>query len=523
MIHGLAAVVSGLLLFAAFPPLELSWIAWIALVPLLLIVVHASPVQALRMGLITGLVFWWLSIAWMTHVSWFGWFLLGGYCALYIAGFSLIASWMLRRSGMRCSGGMLGALFGIPALWVGFEYLRSMLFTGFPWNPMGVSQAINLSLIQWAEWGGVYVVSFLVVLVNTALALTLLQSGRLPRIPWYRLVLPLSLALTILLLCRVQGMRTIRQVNGRSGLPLRVAVIQLNIPQFEKWAAEYGAAIEARLQRITTAAIQRYHPELVVWPETAIPSFIRDSVSTQKLISGLLIHGIPLLVGAMDFETTGDTIRYYNNSFLFDPERGLTQIYAKRHLVAFGEYIPMESLMPFVRSLTPVEESFTPGKIPTVFRLDASPRAFSVLICFEDTVAYLARDAVRAGARLLINQTNDAWFDPSCASRQHMLHGVFRCVENRVPGARSTNTGITCFIDRTGMATGLLAPGREPLPEPECVARTVLLPGPEMPLTFYTKYGDLFAQVCMISLILPLAIAAMGTMRKSRPRMNSCN
>jgi len=131
-------------------------------------------------------------------------------------------------------------------------------------------------------------------------------------------------------------------------------------------------------------------------------------------------------------------------------------------------------------------------------------------------VAYLARDAVRAGARLLINQTNDAWFDPSCASRQHMLHGVFRCVENRVPGARSTNTGITCFIDRTGKVTGLLAPGREPLPEPECVARTVLLPGPEMPLTFYTKYGDLFAQVCLIGLILPLAIAAMGTVRKSR-------
>lgn len=419
-------------------------------------------------------------------------------------------------------GGMLGVLLGIPALWVGFEYLRSVLFTGFPWNPVGVSQAMFRPLIQWAEWGGVYIVSFLVVLVNTVLTFFLLQIGRLPRVSWYRLTMLLLLVFMILFMGWVQGMRAIRRLGDPSGLPLRLALIQLNIPQFEKWVAEKGAAIEARLRRISTAAIQQYHPELVVWPETAVPGFVRESVSTQKLISGLMVHGIPILVGTMDFNRMGDVVRYYNSSFLFDPDRGLTQTYAKRHLVVFGEYIPLGGIIPFLQALTPIEESFTAGKIPTVFRLDTFSRTFSVLICFEDTVAYLARDAVRAGARLLINQTNDAWFDPSCASRQHMFHGIFRCVENRVPAARSTNTGITCFIDRTGKVTGLLAPGREPLPEPECAAQTVWLPRPEMPLTFYTKYGDLFAQACVVGVTLPLIVIAWIEAWRGRRRINNC-
>jgi len=166
-------------------------------------------------------------------------------------------------------------------------------------------------------------------------------------------------------------------------------------------------------------------------------------------------------------------------------------------LVCFGEYVPLADVLPFLRRLTPIQESFTPGTVQTVFRLDTSPRAFSVLICFEDTVAALARAAVRAGARLLVNQTNDAWFDPSWESRQHMLQCVLRCVENRVPAVRSSNTGITCFIDRTGRVTASLPPTAGPASEPECLAGTVQLPGPEMPLTFYTRYGDLFAKSCI--------------------------
>jgi apolipoprotein N-acyltransferase len=217
----------------------------------------------------------------------------------------------------------------------------------------------------------------------------------------------------------------------------------------------------------------------------------------------------------MDYGLINTRTVYFNSSFLFDPERGLTQTYAKQHLVIFGEYIPLDDVYPWLRRLAPIEESFTAGSVQTVFRLDTSPRAFAVLICFEDTVAALARRAVRAGARLLVNQTNDAWFDPSWASRQHMLQCVFRCVENRVPAVRSTNTGITCYIDRTGRVIASLPPTRGQNQPPECLAQTVLLPGPEMPLTFYTRHGDWFAWVCLgLAALALLAAWKMGPDQK---------
>jgi len=519
MRHGLAALVSGILLFTSFPPLEWSPAAWVALVPLLLVADRVSPAKAFHTGLITGLMFWWPSLAWLTRVSWPGWLLVGLYCALYIAGFSMTVSWVLRSAERRGWLGTLGTLVVVPAIWVGFEYLRSMVFTGFPWNPLGVTQAGMLPLIQCAEWGGVYAVSFLVIMVNVALFFALFPAwsqrsdaagqlwseARSVRALWPLLATLVAIVLTWN--CGVAAIR--RETGGPAGAPLRVVLVQLNIPQFEKFTEECWTAIEVRLRRITAASINRYRPELVVWPETAVPTFVRGVPSTEKLIADLLTQGVPLLVGTTDFEQAGDTFRYFNSSFLFDPERGLIQTYAKRHLVCFGEYVPFSDVFPFLRRLTPIEESFTPGKEQTVFRLDTSPRAFSALICFEDTMAGLARMAVRAGARLLINQTNDAWFDPSWAPRQHMLQCIFRCVENRVPAVRSTNTGITCFIDRTGRVTGILAPtrGRDPLPE--CLAQTVWLPGPEMPLTFYTKYGDLFAQACVGFALLAIGAAAL--------------
>ncbi len=546
---GLAALVSGLLLFAAFPPLEWGAAAWAALVPLLIVAARSAPAPSFRAGLVAGLAFYLPSLAWLTRVSWPGWLLVSAYCALYLALFSMAGSWIMRPAGFHRGGGavlpaarrpggpregwaMLCRLFFVPAAWVGLEYLRSILFTGFAWNPLGVTQAGVLPLIQCAEWGGVYAVSFLVVMANAALALTLLRlagaagparrvsrtaadgaeragaGGRSRSWAWARAPWPVLVCLAVLILAWSRGAQAIERARGQPGAPLRLALVQLNIPQFEKWTEECWGAIEARLRQGTTAAVRRHRPELVVWPETAVPTFVRGVPSTEKLIAELLELGVPILVGTMDFEETGAAVSYFNSSFLFDPQRGLIQKYAKQHLVIFGEYVPLAKVFPFLRRVTPIEESFTPGRSQTVFRLDASPRAFAVLICFEDTVAALARRAVRAGARLLVNQTNDAWFDPSWAPRQHMLQGVFRCVENRVPAVRSTNTGITCFIDRTGRVSASLPPTRGPGPVPECLAQTVSLPGPGMPLTFYTQHGDLFAGAC-----LGLAILALGAAR----------
>ena len=181
------------------------------------------------------------------------------------------------------------------------------------------------------------------------------------------------------------------------------------------------------------------------------------------------------------------------------------QAYDKRHLVVFGEYIPLQPYVPFIKALTPISESFSPGSTSTVFCLERPPVRFSVLICFEDTVARLARDSVRNGARLLVNQTNDAWFDPSSASRQHMIQCVFRCVENGVPAVRCANTGVSCTIDRLGRIRDVLDDGAGHVSVMGFRWSRVDVPGAAMPLTFYTRHGDVFAQACLV-----LGLIAIG-------------
>jgi len=511
------AVLCGVFLFASFSPLEWAPVAWFALVPLLIISAHSTPAASFKWGLVSGLVFWLMSIWWITRVSCLGWVCLCAYCALFIACFAMTVSWWIRNRVIQQYTGNPVLVLTVPAVWAGFEFLRSTLISGFPWNPLGVSQFNNLALIQCAEWGGVYLVSYVIVLVNIALALTLVLYFRPKGLKRYRAHPELMISIVILGLSFWYGNGAVRRFSSSSGT-MKIAAIQPNISQVDKWSEDQIAEIYARLQRATESAISRFNPDLIVWPETAMPDFVMASGPSQKVVLELLTNGVPILIGSMDSDDTGEGIRYYNSSFLFTAKGYPAQSYAKRHLVLFGEYIPMEGFIPFIRCLSPIEGSFTPGTTNTVFRLGPERWPFSVLICFEDTVASLARESVRNGARLLINQTNDAWFDPSCASRQQMAHCVFRCVENRVAAVRATNTGVTCFIDRNGVVYGLLAPAYGRSPKPSYTAQAVFIPNADMPLTFYTKYGDMFAIICL-TVTLPLFAAAIIT-RKRRSSKN---
>jgi apolipoprotein N-acyltransferase len=231
------------------------------------------------------------------------------------------------------------------------------------------------------------------------------------------------------------------------------------------------------------------------------------------LVDGLARMGAPILVGSMDSETLVDRKpRYYNSSFLFDTNGVIIEEYDKCHLVLFGEYVPFHEVVDIVNAMTPVMESFSPGKTNTVFRVPQIGAPFSSLICFEDTMPYLARRSVRNGARLLINQTNDAWFDPSAASRQHMILSVFRTVENRVPMVRSANTGYSCHIRATGEIHQQLAgeSGRHDGPGFQLV--TVRVPPDDASPTFYTRYGDVFAWVCL-AICLPFLWLAVRSVK----------
>ena len=259
-------------------------------------------------------------------------------------------------------------------------------------------------------------------------------------------------------------------------------------------------------------------------------------------------QGTPILAGSMEVAGTRDDPIYYNSSFLFLPGGGRPQKYRKRHLVPFGEYLPFDKRFRFIRDLAPLGYSCTPGESCGLFRLPltaaqsgtltnspASPvghsslhegtngATFAALICFEDIMPYLARDAVRKGAGFLINQTNDAWFDGSSAALQHMSHCVFRCVENRVAAVRSANTGVTCFIEKTGRIQDV-----QTLSEYEWLTETsrfvrseVALRTADESLTFYCRYGDIpFALPCAFAATFAFVLAALAGKQEDRDRMS---
>lgn len=499
----LSAVASGLLLAAAYPPLEYSELAWFSFVPLMLSLRNAGRGEAARLGFSSALAFWCCSLFWLRHVTWAGWFTLAAYCALYTVPFAVFMAWGLRARRGRLWN--VALMFMAAAVWTALEYLRSTLFTGFAWNALGVSQYERLTIIQISRFGGVYAVSALIMFLNTAIAATVMHylhevipsrhaAARSAAVRWHP---ELVIAFLALALIHMDGARYIGKYRP-SSQTLRAALIQPNIPQIEKWSAEHISTIYDRLERWTGAAMKVENYDLTVWPETALPDEVRYSPASFALIESLVTNGIPLLAGSMDavMPESGE-VNYFNSSFLFSPEGRVVMGYDKQHLVLFGEYVPFRTVLPFLSALTPISESFSAGTESSVFTLEGGQK-FSVLICFEDTVASLARKALKAGGRLLINQTNDAWFDVSSGSRQHMAHCVFRCVENDVAAFRAANTGVTCAIDARGRLLDVW--GSLPLPRRTEGFRIYELPvrAESEPFTFYTLRGDLFAQACLV-------------------------
>jgi apolipoprotein N-acyltransferase len=498
-----AALLSGLLAAAAFPPLQWEPAVWMALVPLIFAAAEASPRRAAAAGLLAGAVFWLLSISWLIRVTALGWAVLALYCALYTALFAVGVSILFRLDRTSPLDAFL-RLAGAAFLWTGLEFIRYRLFTGFPWNGLGVALYRNLPVIQAASWGGLSAVTFAAVWVNVGVASalrTFLRPGR--TLFW---IAELVAAGAVLLGWMTFGLIQIRAPLDE-GPPLRTALIQPAVPQGVKWDAQAEQEIRDRLLSLSENALREGEPDLLVWPETAIPDFLRESPSSYDLVRRLVAAGTPLLLGGMDIEWRDDeTPRYFNTSFLIDPAGRIVRQYDKQHLVLFGETVPFHGVFPFLDSLAPIEGSFTAGTTGTVFRLPGREDAFSVLICFEDSIASLARAQVRAGSRLLINQTNDAWFDTSSASVQHMAQCVFRCVENRVPAVRCANSGISCRIDARGRIREQLGPGPGFEPVAGFLNAEVRPPDGFAPPTLYTRAGEWFGGASLVLSAVPFAL-----------------
>lgn len=512
------SVLSGVLLMLSFPGYGVPSLAFVGLVPLFFAVYGTRPRRAAWLGWVSGAVFFLGSIGWMINLSIYveGWglkicavgayLILALYCALYFIPPAIILALFTSRWGIQSRIKNILLMVVVSVVWVGTEYLRGIAFTGFPWNELGISQYRNYSVIQVASWGGVHLISFILVWLNVAVFVTFGQYTAGLRSYKYRPHIELFVGLLPVTVAAAIGLQILFHRPALDA-PIQVAMIQPNVAQVEKWSDEHTAEIYRKLEQLTDTAGRMIGVDLLIWPETALPDFIRCSDQSYGLVKKLTTKtGIPLLAGSMDYDFSGGEKHYFNSSILFDSRGFEVRKYDKQHLVPFGEYVPLPKLM---RTFTPVSIDFSAGEKSTLFQLSDESAPFSVLICFEDTVAPLAVNAVRSGARWLVNQTNDAWFDPSAQSEQHMAHAIFRCIENRVPMARACNTGITCMIDRYGTvqrnvdvrSEGFFS--GEIYPEPE-----------DRTLSFYTRYGNIFGRSCVI--LTALLIAALRIQYRRR-------
>lgn len=498
-----AAVISGVMLAMAFPPWDIAALAWLAWVPLLTTVAYVAPRRAFFMGGIAGMVYWLMVTVWLLRlaphaslpVAGMGWMLLAVYSAGYTACFSWIYCAVWRGLPWGAVGRNLTLLITGPLVWAGLEYIRCRFLTGYPWNPLGVSQYRNLPVIQIAEWTGVHGVSALVMLLNISLSLTLLRYVD-PAERRRGVHLEFAAAALLIAVCWRVGMERVRRFDPHpAARALNIAVVQTGVPQYEKW--EDGLAnvmLDNLREGLHEAALKASidggrPPDVMVLPETVFP-YYSDHPSTRAFMAETLdALPVPILAGVMARETHHQKDRYFNRSILYLPGVDPPPFYDKQHLVPFGETIPFSRWIPWLERFAPLGWNCTPGTEATVLRIPGDPTPFSVTICFEDAFPYISRRFARAGARLLINQTNDAWFDPSSASRQHLAQGIFRSVETRLPTVRAANTGISAVIDRNGRIRDALPPTdtREPR---RAVAAWQVAPAPEGETTWFVRYGD---------------------------------
>ena len=539
------AVLSGLLLWVAFFPLNLGPVAFVALVPFLALI-RAEGMGSKRRyvaAYLGGLAFYTMALGWIrvAHpaMALFAYPGMSLYCSLYFP----IALLLLRKLDAL----KLPFALTLPLVWVGLEYVRAHFPTGFPflkpahtyqligfgWYSLGYTQHANLPLLQSADAGGVYLVSAVVAAVNGAVyewALRMRTYQWLVGIPraWRAYTFHRETAVTAgvaLFVLVVVGYGTYRMIHPPFANGPRVAAIQENIPQNEKMEDVRGLFQRYDLL-CTNAANASPKPDLVVWPETCFPETwyelsdgadlrtapaeVREGLAYNDAICAYAKEhwGANVLLGLNAVEYDGAKLWKSNSALLVRADgRVDTPRYDKMHLVPFGEYVPLKETFPWLQAFTPYKHDYScrPGERFALFgikpqdpKVKKRDLTFGVLICYEDSDPSIAREynpsGGRPGADFLVNMSNDGWFDGTEEHEQHFAICRFRAVESRRSVVRAVNMGISGIIDPDGRVKEL------PDYEWSTSKKTVAIVTGEVPLdsrgSFYALAGDWVPAVC---------------------------
>ena len=526
------AMMGGLLLWAAFPPLGLWPLAWVA--PCFWIrLIQRTKLPGRRPYLalyLAGFLHWLILVQWIRLPHWsayFGWLALAGYLGFYVLLFVV-----LTRVAVHAIG--LPIVFAAPAVWTGLELFRGHFLTGVSIALLGHTQQTWIQLIQIADLFGAYAVSFVVLLVAACLARSLPCERQ--RSSWQ----PLAVASAVLacVLAYGQGRLGAEPATPEDSQVVRVALIQgsidteFNDQSFDQFVQRLRRIFREYHQLTLEATRQNSDLDLIVWPESMFSSMGRlitydDDFRPDAAREGSVEEfrqdaeyfrsvfqrdaramagqaGTSMLVGTDARHYRAQSRDHFNSALLMDREGKLVGRYDKMHPVMFGEYIPLGNWFPWLYHLTPMSGGLTPGRQPVA--MDVGPLRLSPNICFENMVPHLIRRQVaQLKSRgqppdILVTLTNDGWFWGSSLLDLHLACGRFRAVEMRLPMLIAANTGFSAWIDGSGR-TRAVGPRRES----GVVVAHVVRDGRQ---SFYLRWGDWASGLC---LLLCVASALWGS------------
>ena len=495
--EGGAAAATALLLIFAFPNFEYYLLAWIGLVPLLVVIAkRPAPLRAFILGWAVGSVFFYVTCYWLT------------YSMIHYGGLPTVLAYLLLIPGALVIGAFHGlfasaialavrrwgrmAVLLAPVFWTALEWVR-LGVTGQLWNALGYSQAFHALLIGPASWGGVYAVSFLLVAINSAVALLIISRTKLS------IFAALLIASAVWLV--IGGSRPAmhdRRV-GQFERGVSVIAVQPNVPMNPvKSVDEMKALVERHVALSTKGlamATDAPGPRIVIWPESPMNFTYGSDKSFQEFVANFAKQNrTSVLFNSLESAPNDGS---YNSALLVNEEGRLISQYDKIRLMPFGEYVPLPQWLPGASLIGGIVGEFTPGSSYTL--MPFGDRKAGVFICIESAYPWIARRLAHDGAGVLINISNDGYLGPTAVMRQHLANAVFRAVENGRPVLRVTNTGLSALITESGNVHGLTEPF-----QPDVRVWTNY-PG-EVRDTFYTRHGDLFVQICAAITLIVLVL-----------------
>jgi apolipoprotein N-acyltransferase len=484
-----AAAASALLLILSFPNFEYYLLAWIGLVPLLVVIARRpSPLRAFILGWAVGSVFFYVTCYWLT------------YSMIHYGRLSAPLAYLLLIPGAVVIGifhGLFGLLvvlaiqkWGRMAIllaaifWTALEWVR-LVVTGQLWNALGYSQAYHNQIIEPATWGGVYAVSFLLVAINSAVALLIISRTK------WSIAAALVIGFAVWVVIDSSKPAFLDRRADHPELAVKIVAVQPNVPMNPVKSADEIKALIDRHVALSTQGLATDNgaqgPRIVIWPESPMNFTYASDKSFQEFVANFTRQNhTSLLFNSLEPAPNDGS---YNSALLVNEEGRLISQYDKIRLMPFGEYVPLPQWLPGASLISGIVGEFTPGSNYTL--MPFGDRKAGVFICIESAYPWIARRLAHDGADVLINISNDGYLGPTAVLRQHLANVIFRAVENGRPVLRVTNTGLSAMITEDGLVYGLT----EPFQADVRVWRND--PG-NVRDTFYTRHGDLFVYVCAL-------------------------